>query len=40
MELGDLVPLLVAIRTAARAGELDEVIGAACTAMRAARGLD
>ena len=39
-ELVDVVPVLVAIRTAARAGELDEVIGAACTAMRAARGLE
>ena len=40
VELVDVVPVLVALRTAARAGELDEVIGAACTAMRAARGLE
>lgn len=31
---------LTAIRTAVRAGELDEVIAAACAAIRAARGLD
>jgi len=39
-ELADLVPALNAIRTAVRAGELDEVIAAACAAMRAARGLE
>ena len=39
-ELADLVPALTAIRTAVRAGELDEVIAAACAAMRAARGLE